>query len=255
MKPEKQIYNFEESLKRLEYSIGFQEDVETKDIEPSSVDFSLYPYLHMNCTVLSMHICISRSVEAPELKEIRRCAGVLQAFVSEIFVLLSALPNCLDIQVVESPLESNSSHGRCVRIEVVFETLYRNQLDQIFSGLERINSIGEIISWKAKLKGHKLSWKNAIDYGSVLAMRTSEKSVNERVAWCGAVKKSVESLYDHEIDANSIIYISERIQINLSPEYESSFTKIADLEDGKGGVYAAKLYNVPMLEWLNKNKG
>lgn len=252
MKPEKLFYNFEESLNRLDYSIGFKEDKE-KVIEPTNLDFSSYPYLHMNCTVLSTHICMTYDNGASELKETNKYDGALQAFISEIFTLFSTLSNCLDIQVVEIPLESNKSHGHCVRIEVVFETIYRKQIDQIFSCLEKINSIGEIIKWKAKLESNELTWNHAIDHGKVIAMRTSEKLVNERLVWCGDVKKNVESLYNYKVDANGIIYISEKIQINLSPDYENLFTKIA--EDGKGGIYAAKLYNTHMIEWLNKNMG
>jgi len=254
MKPEMQKFVFEEMLRHIEESIGFQEGDEVKVSEPSSVDFSKIPYAHLNCSVLSMHISIIRTAEAPELSEIRRCGGVLQSFVSETMNLLSTASNCLDIQVVEWPFEKEGTRGRKVKIEAVFETMFRNQLDNIFSSIEKINSMGEILKWKSKLKAHTLAWAQAIDYGNVLAMRTSEKSINDRLVWCGAAKKGVENLFLEVANTQGVTFISDRIQINLTPEYVDSFIKVKEADDGNS-IYAAKLINSPMMEWLTKNKG
>lgn len=231
---EKSIYNFEESLFRIDQMLNFQiSEEETRSSIPNLNVIPAKGGVITNCSVMQMEMTPSSSSDYSQLLRVYR------AFLSETVAILASNINCVDIKALGTQLTA------------VFNTPFKNNIETLIDKTAMINTLAQIVTKKAKRLGLPgISVKIGVDYGNVMLMRYGKLNNDEvypkGLVWIGKPVEGAQMLVERPVFGRNI-WISDVVFQNLSEEYTKFFQR-----EKESGCYCADIINMHMKSWLNK---
>lgn len=236
-------YKVEDSVARMNEILNSSDNDYKKQENgiPSRGQLTFKNGYYVNVTALFIDIVgsseLPKKCRKPTLAKIYRC------FLSECVAIMNSYDICKEISI----------NGDCVW--GVFETLYKENFDEVINVAAKLYSIVEILNYKLKKKKYELIKVGiGIDYGQALMIKAGYdgSSLND-VVWMGDVVNSACHIANEAgREGNEVILISEDVYKKISKEIQEYFKYLYG-EDEKNNYYEATLLDSQMNKWYKDN--
>ena len=241
MKATNSKYDFNKSLERIK-NILDADNKSFKEVDgiPARDKLTYENGFYVDCTAVFVDIRDSSSLSEEHRRPV--LAKIYRSFISEMVALLNDYSNTREVNI----------HGDSVWC--VCDTLYKKDIDDVFSLAARICSLADVINYELKKRSYTTYEIGVgIDYGRALMIKAGHYGSGlSDVVWMGDVvnkachlcSEANKTLYDGRIFLSSIIYD------NLCDDNKKLCSK-----DYRRDLYMANIVNVGMNDWLkSQNK-
>ena len=233
------IYDFAKSRERIDDMLNIGDlSYEEKDSIPSRDKLTYNNGFYVKCT--SLFVDIRKSTEMAGKYKRSTLARIYKCYISEVVAIINGNEDCVEICI----------EGDCVW--AVFDTPYKNKLDEVFNTAAKISSIIDTLNCKLKKKTiQPIAIGIGIDYGSALMVKAgyNGSGIND-VVWMGevvAVSSKLGSFGNRELFDKELM-ISNVFYSNLNDENK----KLLQWNNTRG-CYHGNVINISMNKWNTEN--
>ena len=239
MKATNTSYNFENSLSRIDDILNAGDcNYQDADKMPTRDKLTYTNGYYVDCTAIFVDICGSSDMTDVHKRPV--LAKIYRAFISEMVAMFNGYSQCREISI----------NGDCVW--AVFDTPLKTDVDSAFDAAAQAHSMIDVLNYKlSKKKYSNIEANIGLDYGRALMVQAGYKgsAIND-VIWMGDVVNSACHLCNEERGLfGKIIYLGVDVYNHLCEKYKNLCSKLANRD-----VYQSGAINVPMNNWLNKQK-
>jgi len=210
---------------------------EELDSIPARTRLSFTNGFYVNCSCL--FVDLRDSSELPKKHKRPTLAKIYRSFISECVAVMNGNSRVAEVNI----------HGDAVW--GVFDTPYRNQIDEVFSTAARLNSLVKLLNCRFRKRGiDPIRAGVGADWGRALMIKAGYKgsAVNE-VVWMGDVINTASNLSGQAARLFSPpVMVSSVFYSNLNDENQKLMAWNAS-----GNCYAGNIVNVAMDEWWERN--
>jgi len=215
MKSDHKEFKLKDSVERIDQIISSRDDCFAElDGIPSRNSLTFTNGFYVKCSVLfvNIHEPAGLNDSNPQTENLK----LYRACVSEAIAVMNSNEKCLEINVVENVVSG------------VFNTPWRENVDDVFTTAAKISSIVEIINCKFKKNcSKKATLGMGLSYGKALMVRAGYRgsSVTD-VIWMGDVIKEAATLatYGNKEPTDRETMVSELFYYNLSEQNKKLLT-------------------------------
>lgn len=235
-------YDIEKSVERIDdilYSTSG--NFEEKKPLPSRSNLSYTNGFYVNVTALFIDIVGSSNMTDEHTRPV--LAKTYRSFISECTAIMHSESCCKEINI----------NGDCVW--GIFDTPYKNQIDDLLEVAARLNSLIKILNYKLQKRNYsRISVGIGMDYGRALMIKAgySGSGIND-VVWMGDVVNSASHLSGIAgRNTRSTLVVSSAIYENLNEKNRSLLNKFTSPLDWSI-LYEGNIINVDMNNWFENN--
>ncbi len=238
MKAKHSVYNFEQSLERIDNILktDYRSYKVLKSI-PSRDELSCTNGFYVMCTALYVDVRIPSKLS--ERYHEATLAKIYRSYISEVVAILNGNNNCAEVNI-----EGNSVWG-------IFDTPHKEEMDSVLCTAARVSSIIDILNSKYRKKDiDPITVGIGIDYGRALMMKAGHNgSEIDEIVWMGEVINSASRLcsygnkrrYDKEVMVSNVFYNNISADKRELLEWNDTYY-----------CYHGNIMNVYMSEWIEK---
>ena len=224
------IYNFIESLKRLDLRLNTQMDTKYLPGIPSYNECGTIGSQFVYGTVVVVKYSLPEgNLNISETKAVK----TLECFVSEVCEIFRSNQSCRDIIVGES------------MITAIYNTSMKTEINSLLDDMAMVSSISAVISKKAELGNKRIIVKIAACYDKLSMSIVEAKNTYKQFLWRGDAINKAYVLSDKAIDGS--ILINKVVWNNLTDANQKLFGLNSIFEE----VYEGHIVNIVMNNWLD----
>ena len=232
-------YDYLRSFERIDEIVASSDSSfeELKEI-PSRDRLTFTNGFYVNCS--AMFADIRSSSELPTKHTRPKLAKLYRAYLSEVIAVMISNMNCAEVNVI----------GDCVC--GIFNTLYKNQIDSVFSTAARVSSLIDVMNCKFRMYDiSQITIGIGLSYGRALMIKAGFRGsgIND-VVWMGDVVNEASKLasYGNKTLDDHEMMVSEVFYSNLNDENK----KLLEWNFFRN-CYHGNVVNVNMNEWYKEN--
>jgi len=232
-------YDLEDSVKRISEIISAGDlSYGERDSIPARSDLTYTNGFYVMCSAL--FIDIRESSDLTDFHRTRVLVKLYRAYISEVAAVMNGNKKCAEINVV----------GDCV--SGIFDTPYRQDINDVFSTSAQISSIIDIMNYRFKKNNMKeITIGIGMAYGKALMAKAGYRGsgINE-VIWMGDVINEASKLasYGNKDDSDAEIMISPTFYNSLNDDKKELLTL-----NSIRNCYHGNVVNASMNNWYNQN--
>jgi class 3 adenylate cyclase len=237
MKATHSIYSYVDSNYRIREILNSPDnDYEEKKSIPPRDQLTFTNGFYVNCS--AMFVDIRGSKDLTEKYKRPTLARIYRSYISELVAVFRHHEKVSEINI----------EGDCVW--GVFDTPYKDDIDDLFSVSARVSSMVDILNWRFEKKGYDaLQIGIGVDYGRALMLKAGYKTSGiNNVIWMGDVVNRASALCSHgnRTWADAETMVSEAFYDNLSEENK----KLMEWNHERS-CYHGNIINIVMKQWLD----
>lgn len=239
MKSDHTEYSLKDSVDRInQIIIGGDIKCEERDSIPARSDLTYDNGFSVKCSAL--FVDIHESWELTDFHRNSMLFKLYRAYISEVIAVMNGNPKCAEINVGSDYVSG------------VFDTPWKDDVDEVFSTATKISSIVDIMNYKFKKNNVKeITIGIGISYGKTLVLKSGYKGKGlSEVIWVGGVLNEALKLasYANKESNDKEIMVSEIFYYNLSAENQKLLVSNSDRN-----CYHGNIVNSYMNNWYKQN--
>lgn len=233
-------YKSADSISRIDEILNSSDyNYVEKDSVPSRDQLTFTNGFYVNCS--AMFVDMRGSKELSEKYKRSTLARIYRSYISELVAVMRDHTKVCEINI----------EGDCVW--GVYDTPYKNNMDELFSVSAKVSSMIDILSWKLESKNlESIQVGIGLSYGRALMIKAGYKSssVNE-VVWMGDVVNEASELcsYGNRGWAHKETMVSSIFYNNLNEHNQALLEWNSNHQ-----CYHGYIVNTEMNEWLQNQK-
>lgn len=240
MKANHSEYSHADSSERIKEILNSSDiNYEERKSIPSRDSLTFTNGFYVDCS--AMFVDIRGSKELTDKYNRPSLARIYRAYISELVAVLKNHSKVSEINI----------EGDCVW--GVFDTPYKEDIDELFSVAAQVSSLVDIINWRFEKKGYDaISVGIGLDYGRALMLKAGYKgsSINN-VVWMGEVVNGASKLcsFGSRTLTDHMLMVSDVFYNNLKDENQKLLNW-----NSQRSCYHGWIVNMVMDDWLSSEK-